>query len=210
MKKIMQILLIVNTFFFIISLAISIVVLFRPFYYFQINSLNIPKTTNLEYHEIKESYDGIIDYTTLYKDFSIGNLTCSDDCIDHFKDCRILFTICFSILLISSVIKFIERKKYRDLRIKKYRVSFWSSCFILSLFMIITLITVIVGFNQIFELFHNIFFLGKSNWILDPNIDTIINIFPKEFFFNAAITVLLIINLISSTIIIKELIKQRK
>lgn len=210
MKKIIPILLIINTSLFIISLAFSFVILFRPFYYWQIKPLHIEEKYSLKYDEIKEAYDGILDYSLLNKEFSIGNFTCSKDCKDHFKDCKILFIINFVIFISTSIIKILEKSHCWDYKIKKHSINFWSSCSILLLFIVITIITLIMGFNNIFTIFHNIFFLGKDNWLLDPELDTIINIFPKQFFINCAIIVLSIISIISITIIIKELKKVKK
>lgn len=207
MKKIIPVLLIINTFLFIISLAFSFVILFRPVYYWQIKPLKIEENYGLKYDEIKEAYDGILDYSLLNKEFSIGKLTCSKDCKDHFKDCKLLFIINFVIFIITSLIKILEKNYCWDYKIRKHSINFWSSCGILSLFIIMTIITLIIGFNRIFTIFHNIFFLGKDNWLLDPELDTIINIFPKQFFINCGVLILVIVSIITITLIIKDIKK---
>ena len=207
MKKIIPYLLIINTSLLIISVVLSFVIIFRPFYYIQIKPLNIEENSGLTYSEIKESYDGIMDYSLLNKEFSTGKLLCSKDCQDHFKDTKMLFIINFSIMVFSIIVKCFEMRK--NYLIKKHSINYWSSVSILSLFITISLITLIVGFNKVFTLFHNIVFLGKTNWLLDPDIDTIIYIFPKQFFINSFIFIIGIISFISIFMIVKEF-KNRK
>ena len=70
MKRIGLILLTTNTALFIISLSLSLVILFRPFYYFHINYLNLEQY-GYTYNEIKKSYDDVMDYLVLNKEFKI-------------------------------------------------------------------------------------------------------------------------------------------
>ena len=208
MKKIVPYLLIINTSLLIVSIVISFIIIFRPFYYIQIKPLHIEENSGLTYNEVKESFDGIMDYSLLNKDFSTGKLSCSKECQNHFKDTKMLFIINFSILVLSFIIKYFETKYYHNYLIKKHRISFWSSVSILSLFITISVITLIVGFNKVFTLFHNIVFLGKTNWLFDPDIDTVIYIFPKQFFINSCIFIVGIISLISIFMIVKELMNR--
>ena len=199
MKKIKTILLIINISFFIISLSLSCVILFRPFYYYHINYLNLEQY-GYTYKEIKESYDDVMDYLTINKEFKTGNLKYSKEGKSHFHDCKILFTINFIILSISSFILLLK-KKY----IKEHKIFFYSSLLIITLFFIKLITSLIIGFDKIFDIFHNIFFYGKDNWLLDPNNDEIIYLLPKEYFRNCGILFLIIIIIISIYNIIKKI-----
>ncbi len=205
MKKIIPYLLIFNTVLFIISLAISFTTLFKPFYYWHINSLNLVEKSGFTYNEIKEAYDDIIDYTVFYQKFSTGNMKYSSDGMDHFKDCRILFTINFIVLGISGVILILKKKYFNDIKLFKHSIGFWSSIVILLFFSIITIITLIIGFDKLFDIFHNIFFLGKPNWLFDSSKDEIIKVLPQRYFMNCAILILLIISVISISLIVKDI-----
>ena len=209
MKKIVPCLLIINFSLFIISLVISFVIIFRPFYYWHINYLELPKETGLKYSEIKEAYDDILDYCVYHKSFSTGKLKYSDEGKDHFKDCKILFMINFIIFGISSIVLIIKRKYYNNIKLFNYNICFWSSILNLSMFLLILITSLIVGFNKIFTIFHNIFFLGKTNWVFDPNKDEIIRILPEEFFMNCGITIISLISVISIMIIIFEICKKK-
>ena len=201
---------IINTVLLIISFSIAFIILFRPFYYYHIKSLNLEKETGYNYNEIKEAYDDVLDYLTLNKKFSTGKLKYSNVGMDHFKDCKKLFIIDFIVLGITSVIAIIKKKYFNNLKVLHFNLSFWSSSIIMSIFIIIVSITFIIGFNKFFKVFHNIFFLGKDNWILDPDKDEIINILPKSFFMNCGILLVSVISIISTTIIIKEIILRKK
>ena len=104
MKSIGKILLIFNISLFIISFSISFVIMFRPFYYYHIDSLNLEKETGYTYSEIKEAYDDVLDYTTLFKPFSTGKLKHSKEGESHFRDCRIIFMINFIVFGVSGII----------------------------------------------------------------------------------------------------------
>ena len=209
-NKICSILLIINTSLFIISLSISFVLLFRPFYYYHINYLNIVETSGYNYSEIKEAYDDVIDYLVLDKLFSTGSLKYSLDGYDHFKDCQLLFRINFIILFVSLIIIILKRKFFNNIFTFKHNISFWSGCLNISIFIILYIISIIIGFDKCFEIFHNIFFLGKGNWLLNSKTDEIIKILPQEFFMNCAILVLSIIGIISIILILKEILIKRK
>ena len=203
MKRIGLILLTTNTALFIISLSLSLVILFRPFYYFHINYLNLEQY-GYTYNEIKESYDDVMDYLVLNKEFKIGNLKYSESGKNHFHDCKILFMINFIVLFISSFIVILKRKY-----LKENNIFFFSSIIIISLFLILLITSLIIGFDKFFDLFHYIFFLGKDNWLLNPNEDEIINLLPKEYFCNCGILFLLITSIIPVINIIKYLYKKR-
>ena len=204
MKRIGLILLIINTSLFIISLSLSCVILFRPFYYYHINSLNLEQY-GYTYNEIKESYDDVMDYLILNKEFKTGNLKYSESGKNHFHDCKILFMINFIVLFISSFIIILKRKY-----IKEKKIFFFSSIVIISLFLIILITSLIIGFDKFFDLFHNIFFIVKDNWLLNPYDDEIIYLLPKEYFRNCGILFLLIISIISIINIIKYLCIKRR
>ena len=208
--KLAKILFILNTALFIISFSISFVILFRPFYYWQIKDLNLVEETGYTYQEIKEAYDDVINYTTLNKPFKTGKLKYSIEGKDHFKDCQKLFMINFLILGISLIIIVIKKIKFNDLKVFKRSIEFWSSILVLSTGLILLITSFIVGFDNCFETFHKIFFPGKDNWVFIASKDEIINILPIEYFMNCVILFLIISGFMTFTIIIKEIYNERK
>ena len=202
--KLAKLLLIVNTALFIISFSIAFVILFRPFYYWHIDDLKLVEKTNYTYKEIKEAYDDVINYTTLNKPFKTGKLKYSIEGKDHFKDCKRLFMINFIILFISTIIIIIKKKYLNNLKVLNLNIEFWSSILVLSICLILLVTSIIIGFDNCFEIFHKVFFLGKDNWIFVPSRDEIINILPIEYFRNCVILFLIIVVFCTLTIIFKE------
>ena len=116
----------------------------------------------------------------------------------------------FIILGLSSIILIIKKKFFNKLKLLNFNIEFWSSCLVLLIFFVITSISLIIGFDRVFVVFHDIFFLGKDNWLLNYNSDEIIKILPEEYFMNCAILTIFIIIIICMTIIIRELYKKRR
>lgn len=208
-NRLISIIMIVSIALFIVSLSISFTILFRPFYYFHINHLNLVKETNYTYEEIKEAYDDMLDYTTLNRPFKTGKLKYSKEGKDHFKDCKALFMINFIILGLSTIILIIKKKFFDKLKLLNFNIEFWSSCLVLLVFIIVTSISLIIGFDRVFVVFHDIFFLGKDNWLLNYHTDEIIKILPEEYFMNCAILTITVIVIISMVIIIHEIYTKR-
>lgn len=212
-KKLGKLLLVINTTLFVISFSIACVILFRPFYYYQIDYLNIEESSGYSKEVIKEAYDDVLDYLTFKGEFKTGELKYTSEGMSHFKDCKILFLIDFIVLGITSVVTIIKMKKFNNIRLLNFSTYFWSGISIIFIFLSIIIPALIVGFNKAFEIFHNIFFLGKDNWILDPDADEIINILPKEYFLNCVILVISIMFIISISFIVKGIydnIKMKK
>ena len=207
MKKILYI---IDLIVFVITLSISFVILFRPFYYYQIKYLDLEKDTGYTYNEIKEAYDDVLDYCVLNKEFKTGKLKYSEEGKSHFKDVKLLFIICFILLIISLIIIIIKLIKFNKVKIKGFNPSFYSSISIILICILLLVIALIIGFDKCFDIFHKIFFFGKDNWLFDSYKDEIINILPKEYFMNCAELVLGIINSISIVIIIKEIIHKKR
>jgi len=208
--KLLKIFLVINTIILIISFSISVVILYRPFYYHQISSLKLVEKTGYTYHEIKEAYDDVLDYLTFNKSFSAGKLKYSEDGYNHFKDCKNLFVIDFLLLGLSTIIYIIQKKKYNKIKIINHSIEFWSSSITLSFIIILLLTSFLIGFNKCFTIFHSIFFFGKDNWLFDSNIDEIIDILPEEYFMNCGIFIILIMCLISILFIITELYNRKR
>ncbi len=193
-----------------ISFSISVAIVLKPFYYVQIKTLHIQEKTGYTYQEIKEAYDDVLNYTTLNHEFKTGKLKYSEEGKNHFKDCKTLFMINFILLGLSFIIIILKRIFLKDIKLKKYPIEYWSSWLILIIFLLITATTLILGYNKIFEWFHQIFFLGQDNWLFNPAEDEIINILPKEYFMNCSILIVGILFITTGIIIGKEFYKKRQ
>ncbi len=192
---------------FIVSLSISAPILVRPFYYAQINNLNLVNDTGFLKEQIRDAYDEMLDYCLgLTDEFGVGDLLWSESGKAHFDDVKALFSLDLYVLAITSVylivyVIVIARKKYKPHGINGYTPSFYSSIVLISL-MSLTAVICAMDFNAAFNVFHRIFFPGKDNWIFDHRTDEIILILPEEFFMRCALCILVIILILCMSLII--------
>lgn len=219
MKKIinhvLSIVLIISLIIFMITFSIGLPIYFRPFYYLHINDLSYVQSGRWSFDTVKVAYDEVLDFLVLNKPFGTGSLKYSLEGKSHFEDCKVLFDLNFWCLIISSIIilTIFILNKFKVIEIKKYfrfDPIFYSSILAI-LLPIIVGIFVIIDFDRTFEIFHMIFFPGKSNWLFNPYKDQIILVLPEYFFMNCAILIgcsLLILT--SSSIIASILIRNKK
>ena len=169
-----------------ISFAILIPIIFRPFYYAAIKLLNIEKQSGYTYSEIKEAFDGVMDFIWKGKDFYVGVLNYSEEGVDHFRDCIPLFWLdlwCFIISFIYVLTHFIL-VRFKVLEFKLYHN--FHPLFYAGIATIVLVIFVgicgLIDFEKVFEIFHKMFFPGKDNWVFDEDVDEVIKILPENFF----------------------------
>lgn len=205
----------IAVFLFIITFSIGLPIYCRFFYYLQIEPLKIPDITGYDYSEIKFAYDQVLDFLTLpNREFGTGVFKFSQSGASHFADCKVLFNLNLTVLIISTIIivAFLILQKLKIISLKK---PFGFSPALISAFSIFILgaiigILVAIDFDTAFTVFHHLFFPGKDNWTFDPYEDEIILAMPQEFFLNCALLIGLSIILISLGIIIYQIIKKKK
>ena len=197
----------------IISFSIGLPIYNRSFYYLHVLALDLPEKTGYEHAEIVDAYDEVLDYlTTPDAEFGTGILEYSEEGKAHFEDCKILFDLNATALVISFaiVILLIVLDKIGIISLARpfgLRIGFWSSCVTLGLFSIVG-IACALDFSSAFTTFHKLFFPGKSNWMFDPHADQIINILPAEFFLSCAVLICVSVLLISVALIVRAILKR--
>lgn len=78
----------------ILTGSIALPIIIRPFYYAQIDPLELERSSGLSREEIIEAYDEVLDYCIGASDeFSAGVLPFSESGSAHFADCRSLFIL---------------------------------------------------------------------------------------------------------------------
>lgn len=202
---------------FIITFSIGLPIYFRPFYYLHINALDLPARYNAEctYEMVKNAYDEILDYLTLPgKEFGTGEFPHSADGASHFKDVKGLFTLNTVALISSTVILItlyiLNRKKIFTLEKKNGRhITYYVGKRTLIGFIIVGLLAAI-NFDVAFDIFHKIFFPGKSNWEFNYYVDPIIWVLPQAFFRNCAILIVFSIIAICTGLIIYNKRKENR
>ena len=198
---------------FMISFALTSVILFRPYYYLNINLLNIEKQSGYSYEVIKEAYDDIMDYLVFGDEFKTGQLPHSEDGKAHFKDVKKLFSFNFICLFISSafliILSVLQKRKKIELIYTKLSPTIYSVIGIGS-FLLILIVWGSIDFISLFTIFHKIAFPGKTNWTFEEEFDPIVNILPTKLWINYSVLIVLILAIFISIFIILEKDKKEK
>lgn len=187
--------------------SIATPILIRPFYYAQIQPLELESASGLSRDEIIQAYDEVLDYCIGASDeFSAGVLPFSASGSAHFADCRVLFILDLW-LLAGSVIVIVLLKLYdkrrRLPRLGRHGAPFWGAAGMATLLALIG-IAAATDFDRAFTVFHSLFFPGKDNWVFNAATDPVILIMPEAFFRNCAILILAVLLVISAVIIILD------
>lgn len=216
MKKGMRALTALASALAVISGAIAVPILFRPFYYWQVEALHIAQRTGYSVGVIRKAFDEVMDYLVLGTPFGTGELAYSMDGKAHFADCRGLFVFDFwvlgislLVLVICLVVYHVQKKKGAAVSGAKHLPVFWSSVVMCGFFAVLA-VWGAVDFDSLFVAFHAAFFPGKSNWIFDPRYDEIINILPQQFFLNCAVLIAVLVFLSVTAFFIADIVWRKK
>ena len=176
---------------FTVSFSIGLPIYARGFYYMQIEPLGIEKSTGFDRETIIEGYDEVLDFLTRPGgEFSAGQFAYSESGADHFRDCKVLFTLNATVYILSAIIicawlLLVRFKVFKPKYFLGLCPAFWSGAVTLFVFAILGAL-VLVDFDTAFYVFHTVFFPGKSNWLFDSRMDKIILAMPEEFFMSCA------------------------
>ena len=199
----------------IITVSIGLPIYVRPFYYSQIDALNIEQYSGADRETIIEAYDELLDYLTIPgNEFKTGKFKYSESGKAHFVDCKVLFDLNLYALItavLGLAILFILNISgvFELCRPFGKHVAFSSGLFTLTGFAVIGGLAA-TDFDRAFTIFHKLFFPGKSNWLFSWWEDEIIRILPQDFFMNCAILILVSIVTLCLVSILVGLISKRK
>lgn len=188
----------------IISLAIAIVINFRPLYLFDIGHLQILDYVDMNRAELIKNFDLLMRYLNnpFQSQLSLPDFPMSESGRFHFYEVKRLFLLDYGVLLVTIVPSILY---VRNL-VKNSRL--WRLLRPFQMGMIIPLILAFlmsVGFDQFFTMFHGVFF-NNDAWIFDPRTDPIIMVLPEAFFLHCFV---LFFVLIEVTFLIFYLIGRR-
>lgn len=198
----------------VLSFSISVPILFRPFYYVQINALHLPERTGWSAETIREAYDQVLDFCVLGKPFGTGQLAWSESGRSHFADVRGLFLLDFAVMAVTALLAVLLLVLYKRGKLRFYRFGgrspgFWAGVLAAALVLLVGGLAAL-NFNRAFTVFHAIFFPGKDNWLFDPATDQIILVMPETFFRNCAILIGLVLLACCGALICSDLIHRRR
>ena len=174
---------------FLLTGAVAVPLLWRGFYYGQIEPLNLVARSGFSPVVIREAFDQVMDFLVFGKDYGTGQLRSSAEGMAHFADCQFLFRVDFIVAAVTGVILLILL--IRALTSPAFRKKFAFSVPLMSLFILggiflILGVWALVNFTSLFTVFHHIAFPGKSNWLFDYRTDQIILILPEDFWVRVA------------------------
>ena len=198
----------------VVTFAIALPILWRDFYYFHIDLLNITEATGRSKSDLIFSFNELMDSLVFYKPFSEGVFDYSPSGMNHFLDCRILFTLDLLALPISFVLFLTYSFLIKFNVIKVYRIKGFSILFFASFVPIILLgalgIYALIDVNSAYAFFHTVLFPGKENWIFNPVTDPIINALPEQFFLDCGILIFGVMLIILLVVIIFNIVRKVK
>lgn len=188
---------------FILTAAIAVPILCRGFYYAHIDALELESKTPWSREQIVRAYDEVLDYCTGKAQFGTGELKSSADGQAHFADVRTLFILDL-VLAAASLCLLLLSLRLKERPLAGHSSSFWGAVGLLSV-LSVTAFLAALDFDRAFELFHALFFPGKTNWVFNSATDEIIRILPQVFFRNCAILIFAIVLLACLACILADL-----
>lgn len=173
-----------------ISFAVVVTLNFRQLYYFDMDYLDIPAYSGLEEDVIRENYDMLIDYNSMFYEgkLEFPSLIMSESGRIHFQEVKNIFEglqyLLIGDFLVCAVLLavFIRGKSFAFLKLAG----------------IITIVVpvllgglIALNWDWVFVTFHHLAF-NNDYWIFDPATDPVISILPDEFFMHCALMILVL------------------
>ncbi len=178
-------------FLFIVSFSVAVTLNFRPLYYMDIELLGIEERSGIPEEEIRENYDVLIDYNSMFSDekLEFPTLAMSETGRIHFEEVKVIFVLFQRMALLcglaGAVLVF--------LHMRKQSYQFWKLTGIFTLLIPAVLgAAMAVNWDKAFVIFHKIAF-DNDYWIFDAKTDPVITILPDTFFLHCAAMILVLI-----------------
>ena len=158
-------------------------------YDYNISAYSIEKRTSLSLEKIKEINLGIRTYFFNEKELLDIDIY-SDKEILHMKDVKSVMNFIFDISKILSIVFCIFTfVLYSYFRVYIYKLIFYSLSLFLSILIFLGT-SFLLFFQELFIIFHEIAF-NNDLWILNPNEDYLLMMYPEDFFRDVAILILI-------------------
>lgn len=186
-----NLLLALTGFVFLSCFAVVFVLHFRWLYYADVEYLGLSELTGLSSSVIRENYDVLIDYNSMFYqgELEFPTFSMSESGRIHFQEVKRLFSY-FQYLLI---VTFLICGPILLVNIRKRSFAFLKAAGAVTL-VLPSLIAVFIAFNWdwVFVTFHKIAF-RNDYWIFDPKYDSVITILPDRFFMHCALLIVLLV-----------------
>ena len=178
----------------IICISVTITVLARPLYYFDIEYLEIPWRSGISAEACRLNYDTLIDYNLLGGDEELvfPTLKMSETGRIHFEEVKEIF-INMQLVSIAGIVALIGFTLYIKKKGPQNSILLWMR-YTFPVTMIVALavgLAMAIDWQWAFTTLHEIFF-DNDYWIFDAYTDPVIKILPEEFFFHCGILIVIL------------------
>ena len=172
----------------IISGSLNFIVRSSLIYDYNISTYSIEKRTCLSLEKIKEINLGIRTYFFNEKELLDIDIFSNKEIL-HMKDVKSVMNFIFDISKILSIVFCILTfVLYSYFRVYIYKLIFYSLSLFLSILVFLGT-SFLLFFQELFIIFHQIAF-NNDLWILNPNEDYLLMMYPEDFFRDVAILIL--------------------
>lgn len=195
---------------FILTLAISLVIILTPLYSLTAQVLDLSKKLGMSHEVLMENYYILIQYLNFpwSEQLNMPDFPSSASGLFHFYEVKRLFMINYILLFVSALGSYIYIADIRK-RQSYFPLNYffkWGS-----IVPFILVILLVVNFDWLFLTFHQLLF-NNDAWIFDSATDPIILALPQEFFMVSFAFVFILIELIfiSGYFLTKRKIKETR
>ena len=172
----------------IISGSLNFIVRSSLIYDYNISTYSIEKRTSLSLEKIKEINLGIRTYFFNEKELLDIDIFSNKEIL-HMKDVKSVMNFIFDISKILSIVFCILTfVLYSYFRVYIYKLIFYYLSLFLSILVFLGT-SFLLFFQELFIIFHQIAF-NNDLWILNPNEDYLLMMYPEDFFRDVAILIL--------------------
>ena len=172
----------------IISGSLNFIVRSSLIYDYNISTYSIEKRTSLSLEKIKEINLGIRTYFFNEKELLDIDIFSNKEIL-HMKDVKSVMNFIFDISKILSIVFCILTfVLYSYFRVYIYKLTLYSLSLFLSILVFLGT-SFLLFFQELFIIFHQIAF-NNDLWILNPNEDYLLMMYPEDFFRDVAILIL--------------------
>lgn len=179
----------------VICIAVTVTVLARPLYYFDIEHLKIHEASGYSEEECRINYDSLIEYNLIggESELTFPTLHMSEEGRIHFEEVKSIF-IAMQILALLGIVALAAWIVYlRKKGASKGRTLWMRLTGIVTLALaVIVALAMLIDWQWAFETMHKIFF-QNDYWIFNSFTDPVIKILPDTFFFHCGILIIILV-----------------
>lgn len=161
-----------------IAAAVSLTLLLAvPLFYIDIHLENLTQISGLSAETLRHNFNVLMAY--LVNPFEavlhLPDFPSSPDALQHFKDVKKLFMLALGLTFILSPALLLFLKEHLAILYHN------GLRFVMGTPLFISLVAALIGFDNFFIYFHEIFFQDDT-WLFNPDTDPIINVLTENYF----------------------------